>query len=273
MTIFHFLSGLPRSGSTLLSSILNQNPDIYSGANSPMCGMMFNLEQSILASEQYRAHPKPEVIPHTIMGVLHNYYLDRTESIILDKSREWAIQEYFNVLLRNMNEDPKVVLTVRNVTDILASFIYMIYQNPQSPSFIDQEIQARQEFNFYRPIDDIRCDHLMRPKGLIDNALYGIAFAELEENKEYFYIIEYEDLINNTKQTIDGVYEFLELESYDHDFTNIVNLAPEDDRVYGLRGLHDVRPKISRREINKEEILSPYVLNKYSGLEFWREVE
>jgi sulfotransferase len=273
MKNFHFLSGLPRSGSTLLSSILNQNPDIYSGPNSPMCGMMFNLEQSILASEQYRAYAKPEVMPSTIMGVLHNYYLDRTESIILDKSREWAIQEHFNVLLRNMNEDPKVVLTVRNITDILASFIYMIYQNPQSLSFIDQEIQARQEFNFYRPIDDIRCDHLMRPKGLIDNALYGIAFSGLEENKEYFHIIEYEDLVNNTKKTIDGVYEFLGLESYNHDFTNIINVVPEDDRVYGLRGLHHVRSEISRREIKKEEILSPYVLNKYSGLEFWREVE
>jgi sulfotransferase len=273
MTTFHFLSGLPRSGSTLLSSILNQNPDIYSGANSPMCGMMFNLEQSILASEQYRAYPKPEVMPATITGVLNNYYSDRSEPIIIDKSREWSIQEHFNVLLRNMDKDPKVILTVRNVTDILASFIYMIYQNPQSPSFIDQEIQARQEFNFYRPIDDIRCDHLMRPKGLIDNALYGIAFAMLEENKDYFHIVEYEDLINNTKQTIDGVYEFLSLDPYNHDYSNIINLAPEDDRVYGLKGLHDVRSEISRREINKEEILSPYVLNKYSGLEFWREVE
>ena len=273
MKNFYFMSGLPRSGSTLLSSILNQNPDIYSSPNSPMCGMMFNLERSVLASEQYRAYPKPEIIPATVMGVLNNYYSDREELNIIDKSREWSIQEHFGVLLRNMDKDPKVVLCVRGITDILASFIYMIQQNPQSPSFIDQEIQARQEFNFYRPIDDIRCDHLMRPKGLIDNALYGIAFAGLEENKEYFHIVEYDDLINNTKQTVDGIYEFLGLDSYEHDFSNIVNTTPEDDRVYGLKGLHDVRPAISRREINKEEILSPYVLNKYSGLEFWRNVE
>lgn len=273
MTTFHFLSGLPRSGSTLLSSILNQNPEIYSGPNSPMCGMMFNLERSILASEQYNAYPKPEVLPATIMGVLSSYYSDKLEPIIFDKSREWSIQEHFNVLLRNMNENPKVILTVRNITDILASFIYMIHQNPGTPSFIDNEIQARQEFNFYRPIDDIRCDHLMRPKGLIDNALYGIAFAMLEENREYFHIVEYEDLANNTHQTVKGIYEFLGLDAYNHDYSNIVNIAPEDDRVYGLKGLHDVRPEISRRQINKEEVLSPYVLNKYSGLEFWREVE
>lgn len=270
MKNFYFLSGLPRSGSTLLSSILNQNSEIHSGPNSPICGMMFNLERSIIASEQYRAYPKPEVIPATVMGVLENYYSDRQEPIIIDKSREWSIQEHFNVLLRNMSENPKVVLCVRNITDILASFIYMVNQNPQHPSFIDQEIQARQEFNFYRPIDDIRCDHLMRPKGLIDNALYGIAYAMLEENREYFHVVEYEDIVNNTQETIDGIYEFLGLNSFSHDLHSIVNIAPEDDRVYGLKGMHDVRSSISPRKLPTEEILSPYVLNKYSGLEFWR---
>ncbi len=264
------MAGLPRSGSTLISSILNQNPEIHAGANSPICGMMFGLERSIIASEQYRAYPKPEVMSETIMGVLKNYYSDREESIIIDKSREWSIQENFNVLLRNMSENPKVVLCVRDITDILASFIYMIQQNSQTSSFIDQEIQARQEFNFYRPIDDIRCDHLMRPKGLVDNALYGIAFAMLEENRKYFHIVEYEDLVNNTEKTIDGIYEFLNIKSHQHDFNNIVNTIPEDDRVYGLQGLYDVRKSIGKRKINKEEVLSPYVLNKYSGLEFWR---
>jgi sulfotransferase len=273
MKNFYFMSGLPRSGSTLLSSILNQNSEIYSGPNSPVCGMMFNLERSILASEQYRAYPKPEIMPATVMGVLNNYYSDRQELNIIDKSREWSIQEHFGVLLRNMKKDPKVILCVRNITDILASFIDIIHKNSQFPSFIDQEIQARQEFNFYRPIDDIRCDHLMRPKGLIDNALYGIAFAGLEENKEYFHIVEYEDLLNKNKETVDKIYDFLKLNKYDHDFENIINLTPEDDRIYGLQGMHEVRKLISRREINKKEILSSYVLNKYSGLEFWRNVE
>jgi sulfotransferase len=270
MKNFYFLSGLPRSGSTLLSSILNQNPNIHSGANSPVCGMMFNLEKSILASEQYNAYPKPEIMPTTIGGVLNNYYSDRNESIIIDKSREWSIQEHFNVLLRNMDKDPKIILCVRDITDILASFIYLINKNPQTPSFIDQEIQARQEFNFYRPINDIRCDHLMRPKGLIDNALYGIAFAMLEENKKYFHFIEYNNLVENTNQTIEKLYNFLELENYSHDYKNITNVTQEDDKIYGIKGLHDIRPEISRRNIDKKEILSPYILNKYSGLEFWR---
>jgi sulfotransferase len=272
MRQFYFMAGLPRSGSTLISSILNQNPDIHASANSPMCGMMFNLERSLLASEQYNAYPKPQVMAATISGVLENYYSDIKESIVIDKSREWSIQEHFGVLLRNLPYKPKVILPVRDITDILASFINLVNQNPNKPSFIDQEIQARQEFNFYRPIDDIRCDHLMRPKGLIDNALYGVAYAMLEENREYFHLVEYEDLITNTKSTIDGIYDFFAIEKFEHDFSNIKNTVKEDDTTYGLAGMHEVRSEISRRGINKNEILSPYTLNKYSNMEFWRAV-
>lgn len=271
MKKFFFMAGLPRSGSTLISSILNQNSELYSSPNSPVCGMMFNLERSILASEQYCAYPKPEVMPATVCGVLENYYSDIDKPFIIDKSREWSIQEHFQVLLRNLSYDPKVILPVRNINDILASFINLVHENPNMPSFIDQEIQARQEFNFYRQIDDIRCDHLMRPKGIIDNALYGIAYAMLPENRKYFHLVEYEDLINNTEETIEGIYDFLEIEKFDHDYENIQNITPEDDRVYGLRGMHDVRKSISKRKINPYETLSPYVLNKYDGLEFWRE--
>lgn len=270
MNKFAFMAGLPRSGSTLISSILNQNPELYSGPNSPVCGMMFNLERSILASEQYHAYPKPHIMPATVCGVLDGYYSDINKPYIIDKSREWAIQEHFNVLLRNLHYEPRILMPVRSIHNILASFITLQLKNPEAVSFIDQEIQARQEFNFYRDINDIRCDHLMKPKGLIDNCLYGIAFAMLPENRKYFHFIEYDNLVLNPKEVIGSIYDFLELDKFDHDFENIENSTKEDDRVYGLMGMHDVREKISYENIDPKEILSPYVYNKYAGLEFWR---
>lgn len=265
------MAGLPRSGSTLISSILNQNPDIHASANSPMCGMIFNLERSILASEQYQAYPKPHVIPATICGVLDNYYSDISKPIVIDKSREWSIQEHFNVLLRNLDYEPRVIIPVRDIHNILASFMLLQLKNQGSVSFIDAEIQARQEFNFYRDINDIRCDHLMRPKGLIDNCLYGIAFAMLPENRQYFHFVEYNDLVTKTDETIEGIYEFLGIDSFYHDYSNIKNSVRENDSIYGLQGMHEVRPTISYESINPASILSPYILNKYAGLEFWRQ--
>lgn len=273
MKTFYFMAGLPRAGSTLISSILNQNPNIYSSSNSPMCGMMFNLERSIFASEQYRAFPKPSVMSETIMGVIKGYYSDTNKNIIIDKSREWTIPENFEVLKRNLPYEPKVIIPVRSITDILASFITLVNKNPGKPNFIDSEIEARQEFNFYRPANDIRCDHLMRPKGLIDNCLYGIAYALHPDNKKYFHFVEYDSLIENTEQEINNIYDFLGVEKYTHDYSNIINTVKEDDSVYGLIGQHDVRSTISRRNIDKNKVLSQYVINKYSGLEFWRNNE
>jgi sulfotransferase len=271
MKNFYFMAGLPRSGSTLISSILNQNPNIHSSANSPMCGMMWNLERSILSSEQHAAYPKIDVLPNTIMGVIQGYYSNIDKNIVIDKSREWAMPEHFSVLLRNLPQEPRIILPVRSITDILASFIKLVNDNPTKTSFIDSEIQARQEFNFYRPENDVRCDHLMRPKGLIDNGLYGIAFAMHPDNRKYFHFIEYDDLVDNTEKEINKIYDFLSIEKFDHDYNNIENRIKEDDNVYGLIGQHDVRPSISRRHIDKKEILSKYVLDKYSNQEFWRQ--
>ena len=273
MKNFYFMAGLPRSGSTLISSILNQNSNIYSSANSPMCGMMFNLERSILASEQYAAYPKPEVMSNTTMGVIDGYYSDTVKNIVVDKSREWAMPEHFEVLLRNLPYEPKIILPVRSITDILASFISLVNKNPNKPNFIDNEIQARQDFNFYRSPNDTRCDHLMRPKGLIDNCLYGIAFAMKPENKKYFHFVEYDNLVSNTKEEINKIYDFWGIDKFDHDYYNIENKIKEDDSVYGLIGQHDVRSSVSRRNIDKSNILSEYVINKYSQQEFWRNNE
>jgi sulfotransferase len=270
---YHFLAGLPRSGSTLISSILNQNPNIYASANSPMCGMMFNLERSLLASEQYRAFPKPNVMSKTVMNVIDGYYSDTEKTNIIDKSREWSIPEHFEVLKRNLSYEPKIIIPVRSITDILASFITLVNKNPGKPNFIDAEIEARQEFNFYRPANDIRCDHLMRPKGLIDNCLYGIAYALQPENKKYFHFVEYDNLLENPELEIDKIYDFYGIERFNHDCSNIVNNIKEDDNVYGLIGQHDVRSSISRRHIDKTKVLSDYVLNKYNGMEFWRNNE
>jgi sulfotransferase len=235
------MAGLPRSGSTLISSILNQNPKIYSSANSPMCGMMFNLERSILLSEQYAAYPKPDVMPKTIMSIIDGYYSDTNKDIVIDKSREWSVPEHFGVLSRNLKYEPRVILPVRSIPDILASFISLVSKNPGKPNFIDSEIQSRQEFNFYRQPDDIRCDHLMRPKGLIDNCLYGIAFAMQPENRKYFHFVEYDNLVDDTEKEINKIYEFLGIDKFDHDYYNIENRIKDTDltdEVFRIKSVH-----------------------------------
>ena len=60
MKTFYFMAGLPRSGSTLLSSILNQNPRFYSGPSSPVLGAMYAVEETFTSNELYTGYPKPD---------------------------------------------------------------------------------------------------------------------------------------------------------------------------------------------------------------------
>lgn len=264
------MSGLPRSGSTAIASVLNQNPLIHAGPNSPMCGMMWNLERSILASEQWNAYPKHGVLPSVIMGVLENYYSDIDASLVIDKCRDWATPENFELLKRNMTQEPKIIMTVRSITEILASFIALVRVNSQTASFIDKEIEISQMYNHYRDIDEIRCDHLMRPKGLIDNAMFGIANALTDKNKKNFLFLEFQDFVNDPNLQIKRIYDFLELEHFSHDINFVKNKFHENDSIYGLNGMHDVRLKVSPSNTKPEEILPPYIIQKYSNMEFWR---
>ncbi|MFS4516638.1 sulfotransferase, partial [Delftia tsuruhatensis] len=50
----HFISGLPRSGSTLLAGILRQNPRFHAAMSSPVAGLVNGaLEQMGAGSESH----------------------------------------------------------------------------------------------------------------------------------------------------------------------------------------------------------------------------
>jgi sulfotransferase len=99
---YYFMAGLPRSGSTLLSSLLNQNPRIHSGPSSPVTGLMLLLEQQLSSDELFLAYPKPQQAARIIASTLENYYLDVEKPVIIDKNRSWVnrvhyIPGYFNI--------------------------------------------------------------------------------------------------------------------------------------------------------------------------------
>jgi hypothetical protein len=62
----------------------------------------------------------------------------------------------------------------------------------------------------------------------------------------------------------------LELPTYKHQYDNIENTLQEDIMAYGMPEMHDVKPTIIRNNNNPEEVLSKKIIEKYSGLEFWR---
>lgn len=260
-----FESGLPRSGSTLLSAILNQNPEIHCGAISPVLEIMYYTEQYFENSEQALAYPKPEQHHKIISSVIDNYYSERLEPIVCDKCRAWPnnvdrIQKY-------ITKTPKILCPVRDVLEILASFIQMIHRNSNQLSFVDKALIEKG----YALTDDNRCDYLMSPEGIVDQSLYAFSEGFNKNCEKYMHIIEYNELVNQPERTFRKIYEFLELSHYTHDFDNIIHKYRErDDDIYGLTDMHEVRKRIQKVSKRPEEVLSDYILNKYSNMEFWR---
>lgn len=260
-----FVSGLPRSGSTLFKAILNQNPDIHAGAISPVLEVMYYTEQYFENSEQALAYPKPPQQHKIISSVIDNYYSDIDKPIIADCCRAWP--NNVDRLQKYITKNPKILCPVRDVLEILASFIQMIHRNSNQLSFVDKALIEKG----YTPTDDNRCDYLMSPEGIVDQSLYAFGEGFNKNCEKYMHIIEYNDLVNQPERTFRKIYEFLELPYYSHDFENITHKYRErDDDVYGLSDMHEVRKRIQRVSKRPEEVLSDYILNKYSNMEFWR---
>jgi len=270
MKKYHFMSGLPRAGSTLLSSILNQNPRFYSGPSSPVVPTMITLEQSLSQDELYLAYPKPQQAAKIIASVIDNYYSDVDKPVIFDKNRSWVnrlhyIPGYFRF-------EPKVLCPVRDVKDILASFIAMQRRNQYNGNgtkinFIDEML-----IKSNTPLtDDNRCEFLASPMGILGQSYNGIKQAIMEGKQNSLHFIEYDDLLNNPEDTMRKIYDFLEEEYFTHDFSKIENIHRErDEEVYGIADMHEVRETLGRRGIVAEEILSQETLQKCEGSEFWR---
>ena len=118
---YFFLSGLPRSGSTLLGAILNQNPDIYSSATSPVLNLMKNFDDfytNIIDNH----FPKEEFRKKTLTRIWNDWYSDIDSPIIIDKERFWPSSLTKAGII---TKDIKIICTVRSILDILSSFILL----------------------------------------------------------------------------------------------------------------------------------------------------
>jgi sulfotransferase len=264
MKQYYFMAGLPRSGSTLLGALINQHPKVHCGAISPVLEMMYHTEQYLKTSEQYQAFPKPVCADRIISSFIDNFYSDIDKPYVIDKSRAWP--NNVERIEKWITQDVKIICPVRPVLEQLASFISLIHRNPNEVSYIDKcLIENNLSVN-----DTNRCDYLMSPEGIIDQSLYALSQGFAKGREKNILLVEYDDLVGNTQDTMNRIYAWLGIETYTHDLENIDNKYREDDQVYDLKDMHEVRTKISKVAKHPADVLSPDIIEKYSGLDFWR---
>jgi sulfotransferase len=263
---YHFLAGLPRSGNTLLSAIFNQNPEIYSTPLSPLPTYMFDFANAYSTIEQSLRNEENKVKSETFLSsFLDNYYKDVEKPVIIDREKAWGTPANLEIIKKFVNPNPKIIFTVRDILEIIASFIKM------DADYLKREVYQKNNFiNNYRSQKDIICEHLMSPLEDIDKSLLSLASAFYPENKGIFHIVEYRDLVSKPEETMNGIYDFLEMPHYSHNFKKIDKLEKDNDEVLGLpKNLHDIKKSLSKSSTDTD-ILSDYIKHKYSNMEFWR---
>ncbi|MEH1976304.1 MAG: sulfotransferase [Nostoc sp.] len=110
----HFISGLPRSGSTLLGALLRQNPRFHASMTSPVGSLVSRMLEAMSEDNEFSVFITPEQKRALTLTIFSTFYEPQAEKeAIFDTNRLWCgklslIQELF--------PGSKVICCVRNVT-------------------------------------------------------------------------------------------------------------------------------------------------------------
>lgn len=189
-----------------------------------MWDMLQSCEQN--CNEQLIANNRFDTTYHLVNRIPEIYYENTTRQVVVDKCRSWTLPANQDLLRRFVTDTPKTIVLTRPIDEIVASFAALYEQNDKE---FDESVLLRED-----------SEPLMR-------SLRGVEWAK-QVNKGEFFFITYKELVDDTDAVLDSVYGFIGIERFEHDLNNIVNVLPENDAVYGLIGMHDVRQTICSKE-------------------------
>ena len=260
---FFFLAGLPRTGSTVLASILNQNPKIYVTPTSPLETLLRKNDNAWHETPSVIANLFPEQLKNISDAIINGCWEHIDKPIIIDKHRVWSSKI---PQIKLGFGQAKIIVTTRDIPSILASFIRIDRNLPVGIGGIDQGLIKEGMW-----LNDINRTNIMWNTYIKKTWL---SFKTGYENDlDCLHIVEYDDLCSKKEEVIKGIYNFLELPYYKHDLENIVNVTPEnDEESYGLVGLHNINATLEKTSSDPKDILGESLYNKYKNmnLEFWR---
>ena len=274
---FFYLAGLPRTGSTVLGEILNQNKNIHVSPASPLSEIMGDvLGKWRQNAVTVKAYQHPDQLPNLWRGIREGMYRHRSEPVIIDKSWAWHMNDVIDSTRDILGEEMKVICPVDDIADCLASFIMLIRSNPGSVSFIDEFLRSqRMELS-----DANRCTAMMDPKIVTS---VGWCYENLKQtwrgrNRNNLLLVERAELVRDPERVIEKIYAFLEIpqlaswgDGQSHYFDRIEKEITEDDgAAYGIPNLHELGPKLRDRSWQAKDVLGNQLFFKYKRLEFWR---
>jgi sulfotransferase len=255
---FHFISGLPRAGTTLLAAILNQNPRFRAGMTSPLADIMGVVMAEASSKNDFSFDVSDEQRVALLRGLVENFYADQAGAdVVFDTSRLWCSRmQLLNVLFPGV----KVIACVRQLAWVLDSMERLVRRQPVSVSKVFRFDTNTTVYS--------RIEALTDPRGMV-----GFAYQATKEAfygphaQDHLLMLTYESLVSHPVAAVRAVYQFLGEPWFEHDFDNIQYNADEFDARVGMPGLHSVRPKVE--SVERQSILPREIFGRFANEAFW----
>ncbi|KAA0068363.1 sulfotransferase [Rhodanobacter sp. T12-5] len=255
----HFISGLPRSGSTLLAGLLRQNPRFHAGMSSPVGGLFDTLQGQMSGRNEYAVFINDTQRQRILRGLFDNYYGDEfSADVVFDAHRIWCSKLG---ILKVLFPQAKMIACVRDMPWIIDSIERLVRSNTLPLSSI---------FN-YQPGSTVYSgsESLAHDDGIVGFAYNALKEAYYGEDTANLMLLQYETLVSNPVAAVRAVYAFIGEPVFSHDLENVSLDADEVDRRAGTPGLSAVRKKVEARE--RISVLPPDVFRRFENDAFWRD--
>jgi sulfotransferase len=260
--IFHCIAGLPRSGSTMLATILRQNPRFQVAIASPIPSLLDSLMRRMSGDSLWRPQfDEPGRRERILRGLIENYQeFRRPGEVSIDHNQPWNGKLG---LLHALFPEARVIACVRDVPEILNSIERIVRENPLEPAKL---FHFNSETTVYS-----RVAMMMAPgTGFVAQCWEQLREAWYGPFREKLILLEYDKLISQPERVLRNLYGRLEHPYFGHDFEHFYYWAEDADRRTGMLGQHRVEGPI--RPSKAKNFLPPDLIERYSGPEvhFWR---
>lgn len=257
----HFISGLPRSGSTLLAALLRQNPRFHAHMTSPV-GSLFNAMMSVTSQRNETAVFVDDVQRQRLLtACFEAYYADiHPTKVVFDTNRMWTTK--LPTLVR-LFPAATVICCVRDVSWVLDSLEQLARRNAfQLSGIYDYDATG----TVYA-----RTERLAQAGGMVGYALNAVKEAVYGAQADRLLLVRYETLVADPLKALSAVYRKIGEPAFEHDPGNLGSSDDmrEFDRRLGAPGLHEIRSSVSAD--HRSTVLPPDLFARYERDAFWRD--
>lgn len=262
LTQLHVIAGLPRSGSTLLSAMLRQNPRFHAGIASPVHALVISTLNQMNPSREFAGF-FTEGRRRTLLRALFVacYAEVACDHVVFDSNRMWTGQA---ALLRRLFPEIRIICCVREIGWIINSIELMLRRNPLQTSRL---FDFKSGTSFYARVQGL----MHTDFGNVGLALGELRQAWFSEDADRLIVVRYESLVRDPGQVMARIYQEIGEPAFAHDFENLDYDEPEFDARIGMPGLHKVTGRV--RSENPEAVIPPEIFAKYADIAFWNKPE